>query len=155
MERIRQILVPVDFSESSAKALDYAANLAKSLGASVDLLHVWEAPAFVPTGNVIAAGAGDMSLVEWVRKHANEALADFVKKAAERGISVRFARAEPGPPAHTITEYAKSNGYDLIVIGTRGRTGLSRVLLGSVAENVVRHAPCPVLAVRAQSEREG
>jgi len=152
MQHIRQILVPVDFSEPSRKALDYAATLARSFGASVDVLHVWEVPTFVPAGSVVGAGAGggDVSLLELVRKGAEDAMTRFVAEAAERGITLRSSRVEPGAPAHKIADLAGELGYDLIVLGTHGRTGLSRVLLGSVAESVVRHAPCPVLVVRAK-----
>lgn len=148
MEHIRKILVPVDFSDSSRRALDYAAKLTRPFGATIDLLHVWEAPTFVPTGSMIGAGIGDVSLFEFVKRGSEDALDKFVAEAAQRGVAVRSARAEAGAPAHAIAEFAKAGGYDLIVIGSHGRTGLSRMLLGSVAENVVRHASCPVLVVR-------
>jgi universal stress protein A len=156
MQHIRQILVPVDFSEPSRKALEYGATLARTFGAALDVLHVWEVPTFVPAGSIVgvaAASGGDVSLIDLVRKGAEDALNRFVAESAEHGITVRFARTEPGAPAHKIADFAGAGGYDLIVIGTHGRTGLSRVLLGSVAENVVRHAPCPVLAVRTPQPR--
>ncbi len=150
MNPIRQILVPIDFSEPSRAALDYAAQLARPLGAAIDLLHIWEVPTFVPAGGV--AGFGNASLFEMLKKGAEEALNKFVDEASKRDITVRFAKTEPGSPAYRITEFAREGGYDLIVVGTHGRTGLSRVLVGSVAENVVRHAHCPVLAVRMRTE---
>jgi universal stress protein A len=150
MNPIRQILVATDFSEQSREALDYAAQLARPFGSAIDILHIWEVPTFVPAGG--AAGFGNASLFEMIRKGAEEALNKFVDDASKREISVRFAKTEAGAPAYRITEFAKEGGYDLIVVGTHGRTGLSRVLLGSVAENVVRHAPCPVLAVRMRTE---
>jgi nucleotide-binding universal stress UspA family protein len=145
----RQILVAVDFSEQSRQALDYAAELARPFGAAIDLVHVWEVPAFFPTGG--EAGFGNKSMFEMLSNGAQEALTNFTDEAKKRGISVRSARTEPGAPAYRVTEIAREGGYDLIVVGTHGRTGLTRVLLGSVAENVVRHAPCPVLAVRTRS----
>ncbi len=148
MPSIRQILVPVDFSEPSRVAFDYAADLARVLGASLDVLHVWEPPSFIPTVNVMGATGTNLSLLELIEQNAERALKELVSAAAERGISVRASRAEAGTPAHTITEAAKNGHYDLVVIGTRGRTGLSRAFIGSVAERVVRHAPCPVLSVR-------
>jgi universal stress protein A len=148
MSSIRQILVPVDFSEPSRAALDYAAELARPFAASIDILHVFEVPAFLPQGTLVQTAPLDISLVDLVRKNAEDALAAFAAEAGTRGISIRASRADLGSPAHTITELAKSGGYDLIVLGTHGRTGLSRALIGSVAERVVRHAPCPVLTVR-------
>jgi nucleotide-binding universal stress UspA family protein len=145
MADIQQILVPVDFSAPSEGALDYAAKFATILGASVDVLHVWEVPGFVPPMSMVIEG---MSLLDWAQKNAQEGLDRVVRAAATRGVAIRSARAEPGRPASIIPEVAKTGGYDLIVLGTHGRTGLSRMLLGSVAENVVRHAHCPVLTVR-------
>lgn len=149
MKAIRQILVPSDFSESSRAALDYAAELARSLDASIDVLHVWEAPLFMPPASLLETGVADTSLVEIFRKNAEDSLSAFVADAKKRGVNVRAAFAELGPPAHTIAEFARSREYDLIVMGTHGRTGLPHALIGSVAERVVRHASCPVLAVRS------
>jgi nucleotide-binding universal stress UspA family protein len=145
-----QILVPVDFSTSSRAALDYASELSKKLGATLDVLHVWQAPAFVPLGSgVVSPGVGEASLIEMVRKNAEEGLDAFVEEAQKRGVAVRSSRTIGGPAAFAIVDAAKEGNYDLIVIGTHGRTGLPRVLLGSVAETVVRHAHCPVLTVRS------
>lgn len=148
MKAIRQILVPSDFSESSRAALDYAVELARPLDASIDVLHVWEAPLFMPPASLLETGVADTSLVEIFRKNAEDSLAQFVSEAKHRGVRVRAAFAELGPPAHTIVEFARSREYDLIVMGTHGRTGLSHALIGSVAERVVRHASCPVLTAR-------
>ncbi|HEX5102049.1 MAG TPA: universal stress protein [Polyangiaceae bacterium] len=148
MGTIHRILVPVDFSEPSRRALDYAAKLARPLGAAIDVLHVAEVPAFVPSASMPEAGASDLSLVALVREGADKMLTQFVVEAAARGIVVQASRLELGSPARVITELAVAGDYDLIVIGTHGRTGLTRALMGSVAERVVRHAPCPVLSVR-------
>jgi len=152
MPSIRQILVPVDFSEPSRVAFEYAADMARPLAASVDVIHVWEAPSFVPLGSALEAGEWNPSLVELVKKNAEKALDEFVSAAAKRGLAVRTSHAEPGSPALAIAEAAKAGRYDLIVMGTHGRTGLSRTLIGSVAERVVRHAPCPVLTVRTHEK---
>jgi nucleotide-binding universal stress UspA family protein len=149
MNAIRRILVPIDFSEASRAAFDYAIELARSVGASVDVLHVWEVPTFLAPGSAVVVGASGTSLVEMVRTAAEDGLEKFVTDAAARGAKVNEWRAEPGSPAFAITEAARTAEYDLIVIGTHGRTGLSRALIGSVAERVVRHAPCPVLTVRS------
>ena len=150
---MRQILVPVDFSEPSKAALDYAATLAKKFGAKLDVLHVWESPSFAPHGSDVArvGGATEPSLDELIRKGADAALGAFVEEAQKRGIVVRSSRAQCGVPWHAIVNAARDGSYDLVVLGTHGRTGLPRVLLGSVAENVVRHAHCPVLSVRTET----
>jgi nucleotide-binding universal stress UspA family protein len=147
MSEIRRILVPIDFSEPSRAAFDYAVELAKSCGAAVDVLHVWEAPDFLPPGSAMSATPG-LTYAELVRKAADEALENFVAEARNRGIKVNASEIQMGRPAHAITEAALAGGYDLVVLGTHGRTGFSRALIGSVAENVVRHAHCPVLTVR-------
>jgi universal stress protein A len=151
---IRQILVPTDFSEPSRAALDYAAELAHAVGASIDVLHVWELPVFIPPSMLPDAGVADFSVLDIYRKGAESELAEFVRKAKQEGIGVRAAFAELGPPARTIAEFASRRAYDLIVIGTHGRTGLAHVVIGSVAERVVRYAHCPVLAARASSDRQ-
>lgn len=147
MGAIRRILVPVDFSEPSRGALAYAAALARTLGAAVEVVHVAEVPVFVPSGSLPDAAA-DLSLVALVRENADNLLAKFIAEAAEQGITVQASRVDLGPPAQVITALASGGGYDLIVIGTHGRTGLAHALIGSVAERVVRHASCPVLSVR-------
>ncbi len=149
---IRQILVPTDFSAPSRAALDYAAELAPALGASIDVLHVWELPVFVPPSMLPDAGVADLSLLDIYRKGAESQLAEFVAKAKEQGLRVRTSFAELGPPSQTIAEFADRRAYDLVVIGTHGRTGLAHAVIGSVAERVVRYAHCPVLAVRAKKE---
>ena len=148
MSPIRRILVPVDFSESSRAALDYAVGLARGFDAQVDVLHVWEVPSFAPPGTVMFTSGGT-PLPNIVRTAAEEALEGFVSAAAKRGVAVHSSRTEQGHPVQAIIEAATSGKYDLIVLGTHGRTGLSRALIGSVAERVVRHAPCPTLTVRS------
>ena len=154
MAAISQILVPVDFSDPSRAALDYAATLAQTFGATLDVLHVWEAPSFAPRASgLISSGPGEPTLDELIRRSADESLDGFVEKARKHGVTVRSSRTVRGVPWHTIVAAAKEGNYDLVVIGTHGRTGLPRVLLGSVAENVVRHAHCPVLSVRPKDPR--
>jgi nucleotide-binding universal stress UspA family protein len=146
MSALRRILVAVDFSEASRLAFDDAAELAQRFGAELDVLHVWEVPTFLPPDVPVVVGGAGTSLAEAVREAAEQALDAFVADARERGIAVHAARLEMGLPASTIIDQA--TGYDLLVLGTHGRSGLPRFVLGSVAERVVRHAPCPVLTVR-------
>jgi universal stress protein A len=141
-----RILVPVDFSPPSDAALAYARSVAGRYGASLHLLHVAEDPyrafysaeVFVPE-------------VEGLRE---EILADTEKRLKDRlqpaDITELHATAESiiGMPAASIVEYAAGRDIDLIVMGTHGRGGMAHLLMGSVAERVVRTAPCPVLTVR-------
>lgn len=153
MQAVRKILVPVDFSDSSRVALEHAAGWAGPFGAVIDVLHVWQAPAFIPTASLPEATPADATLVELVKRTAEQTLDRFVTEVKARGLAVREALSEPGSPAHTIVDIAKKGGYDLIVLGTHGHTGFAHALIGSVAERVVRHASCPVLTVRSPTAK--
>ena len=146
---ISRVLVPVDFSPHSELALRYATALAGRLGASVDLLHVVEDP--------IAAGAWGSEIQIQIPNLSDlrKTLIEEGERRLERcwasagGPGVHMVKTvRMGPAADAITEYAKALGIDLIVMGTHGRSGLAHLFMGSVAERVVRHAPCPVLTLR-------
>jgi nucleotide-binding universal stress UspA family protein len=147
----KQILVPVDFSSASKVALDQAAALAEQIDAVVDILHVWDLPASVRDDDAIELQGLPRTVADAVSHYAKDTLAAFTKQAQQSGVTVRSARAVPGRAYQTIVDEAERGGYDLIVIGTHGRKNLSRVVLGSVAERVVRYAHCPVLVARARS----
>lgn len=138
MLAFKNILVPVDFSEHSEKAIQLAGELARGSAATVHLRHI-VAPATINAGDVIA----DLSAN--VTKEAT--LKELEAVAVPEGLKVTRGVAE-GEPAAAIIRLAMELKADLIVLGTHGRTGLKRLLLGSVAEHVLRHAPCPVLAWR-------
>jgi nucleotide-binding universal stress UspA family protein len=142
-----RILVPTDFSGYSDAALDYAKSLADSLGASLHLLHVFEDPSTTPGA---LAGGGYFALPDDLREAM---IADAQKQIASRlsGVAPRTATSAVlmGAAAQTIVDYAVAQHIDLIVMGTHGRTGLLHLLIGSVAERVVRTASCPVLTVHA------
>jgi universal stress protein A len=151
---VTTILVPTDFSEPSDAALEYATTLATKLGASLHLLHVFEDP-------YITGGAFAAEMYAPVPADLREALLNEAKERLEQRLAGldndRFhvtAEVYTGPTAKAITDYAKTAGIDLIVMGTHGRTGMAHLLLGSVAERVVRAAHCPVMTVRAPYERE-
>jgi nucleotide-binding universal stress UspA family protein len=143
---IHRILVPVDFSEHSHHALDEAIELAKRFGAEVHLIHCYQV---YPAGAV--GYPYDVALPESyeraVREAATAQLSDCRAKATARGVRVE-QHLSVGPPSHGIVELAEKLPADLIVMGTRGLSGLKHVLLGSVAERTIRHAPCPVLTVK-------
>jgi nucleotide-binding universal stress UspA family protein len=141
---LRRILVPTDFSRSSENALAYAAAFAEKFGAEVVLLHVVQDLAlFVPEA-VMAAPPLTAPVGQFLAA-ARQALEHAA--AGVGGVTIRPEVAE-GVPYEEIVRQAREHDVDLIVMGTHGRTGLAHVLLGSVAEKVVRRAPCPVLTVR-------
>jgi nucleotide-binding universal stress UspA family protein len=149
--RITRILVPTDFSATADAALDYAFALAERFGASVLLLHVLDDP-FVADGMAAEAYITEAPVLRTAMlQEAREKLSHRTGPRAPR------VRAETevlfGHGARTIADYAAEHGADLIVMGTHGRTGMAHLLLGSVAEQLVRTAPCPVLTVRHPEAR--
>lgn len=146
---LTRLLVPVDFSEQSRSALRYAVMLAQRFGAHIDVLHVWEMPHFAGMDLMLQAPVVDSEPLEhYVREQAAREMSDFLAEENIRDdIHVR-QRIEAGDVDVTIIKLAETEGYDLIVMGTHGRTGLAHLLMGSVAEKIIRYAPCPVLTVR-------
>jgi nucleotide-binding universal stress UspA family protein len=135
----RKILVPVDFAPCAQAALDQAAELAGALAASLTVLHV------EPSETAKTASA--------LESHdaAVRALGEYVERA--RGVIGERAQGllRTGDPDRVIREHAVDGGFDLIAMGTHGRSGRLHMLTGSVAESVLRNAPCPVLIVRMPS----
>jgi universal stress protein A len=140
--RLTRILVPVDFSEPSRKALHYALSLAKSFNAQIRLLHVVEAVVFPPDTVVVEPAV----LAARLNEEARRCLSAWRKEVASETVVKDDLRA--GTPYREIIEAASETKSDLIVLGTHGRNGLTRLFIGSTAERVVRHAACPVLVVR-------
>ncbi len=140
----KTILVGTDFSELGDRATAYACELAKQLGAQVTLLHAWSLQTIgMPEGFVLPIGSMNEELEAAAQKGANAAL------ERHRGFGVPLsARVVCADARDAIVEAAKALPAELIVLGSHGRTGVRRALLGSVAESVIRHAPCPVLVVR-------
>jgi nucleotide-binding universal stress UspA family protein len=143
--RTPHLLIPTDFSTSAEQALDYAIRLARPLNARLTVLHVIQP---VPMGG---AGMG-IVLPEIYLQEVKEGVQSSMEEALAR-VTAAGLTAERivlyGTPFQEIIETAKARQVDLIVMGTHGRTGLIYVLLGSVAEQVIRLAPCSVLVVRA------
>ena len=147
MREIRKILCPVDFSSSSEAMVNDTVGLAAQLGAEVTLLHVYEMPLYqVPVGVDSSAGlpGGLMDVVQGVKEAVTERL-EKVRAGCEGKNVTLHTRIAEGRPAKTIVAIAGDESFDLISMGTRGWTGLRHLLLGSVAEHVVRASPCPVL----------
>lgn len=143
---VKTILVPCDFSEHSERAVAWALQLAADRGAKVVLLHVV---------GIFARGAfpAEVSWLDMTRleaellANAERRLKEFVGQKGSAPVTIE-TRAVVGDPAWEVCREAKREPADLIVMGSHGHTGLAHVLLGSVAERVVQHAPCPVLVVR-------
>jgi nucleotide-binding universal stress UspA family protein len=148
MSRYQNILCPTDFSEGSLAALEEALCLAEAFDAKITLLHVWQLPTVAVADGFI--WPQDLwsrvgTQVEAAARQRMQRLLDTLSEARRRRITERVLC---GDAASTILEQAAELATDLIVMGTHGRRGPSRFLMGSVAERVVRHAPCPVLTVR-------
>jgi universal stress protein A len=142
---VRRILVPTDFSEGANRALTIAMKFAKLLRAAIDLLHVRAIPAYVPVPTV----SGVMPLpppTPDVVQGIQDRLGMLAARVRESGLECQTKSVE-GSPGDEIVDYAAKIGADLIVMGSHGRTGLGRILLGSVAEKVLHRATCPVLVV--------
>jgi nucleotide-binding universal stress UspA family protein len=150
---LHRILVPIDFSASSHAALEYAGFLGGAVRAPLAVLHVWE-PGGQAGPDALSIMPGSSRPPGWEQTRAD------VRREVERFIQAVQAlpasidvRVEAGQPVEAILAAAKAVHADLIVMGTHGRTGLSRILLGSVAEAVMRRAACPVLTIRAPGGR--
>jgi universal stress protein A len=155
MRDLRRILVATDFSAGSWVALERSHQLAQCFGATTDVVHAYFSPPYVAPDVMVGYGAAaaNLTLSELVRKEAEQGLEEFVAQAARKGIEISEARAVYGDAASSILQVASEGEYDLIALGTHGRTGLAHILLGSVAEKVLRRADRPVLTVREPSAR--
>ncbi len=145
----KKVLCPVDFSAGSQRAMQVAVRLAGELDAELVLVHAWYVPASVfPSEEPLLP-----RLLQSVSDEAARGLDDAVREATALGARRVTWKLLHGVPWRAIVDALDDDpAFDLAVIGTHGRTGLSRFLLGSVAEKVVRHAPCSVLAVRPDGE---
>ncbi len=143
---IERILCAVDFSQASREALNFSTGLALKFVDKVTLFHVYQLPGYtLPEGVVLPSAETLAKLFD----HIGTVLDEWKHVVAERGSKVDTATAQ-GSPWTEIVAKAKDGQYQLIVVGSHGHTGLRHMLLGSTAERVVRHAPCPVLTVREQ-----
>lgn len=167
-DQVYAIVVGIDYSEESALALREAARLARSNPSShLHVVHVMPvAPQLTQTlgfadptlgGNTMISSPSELlvkEIAENLRAYVDKTLADFANEIAKAPIrwTIHLLQAEP---AHALAQLASDLGADLIVVGTHGRQGLERFLMGSVAEGVVRLAPCPVLVVRPRGAHSG
>lgn len=136
MAMIKKILVPTDFSDLSARGVRYACQLAKEVGAEVVVI------------NVVTLDESNVANKREVERHKQELDEFMTDKVAGASSDLTIRKVvEPGQPYSTIVYWAENEGIDLIVTSSHGRSGLSRVLMGSVAEEMIRKSPCPVLVV--------
>ena len=137
--------MPTDFGESAARAIEVAIDMATRYQGEVTLFHAWE----VPTYSYAGLEVGNMGLVSAVEEDVRQKLTDLLRSVRSR-IPIATATLRSGSAWRAILSMIEEDNPDLVVMGTHGRRGLGRSLLGSVAEMVVRVAPCPVLVIREE-----
>jgi nucleotide-binding universal stress UspA family protein len=153
MSRFHHLLVPIDGSPTADKALDEAIRLASSTGAKVTLLHVMDALSHMTgfeSGTLYAE-----QILPLMRSAGENLLAQAGQKVLAQGLQVECILITEGPGRvfEHVAEHARNNNVDLIVLGSHGRRGIDRALMGSDAEQIIRHAPVPVLVVRGDAVR--
>jgi nucleotide-binding universal stress UspA family protein len=134
------ILVAVDGSESASKAFQRAIYLAQKCNSNLDLVHVVQC-------EVGGDSANTFEIIEDLKDKAMKMLEEYRIEAAKNNVSIQITIMQ-GDPAKVIIELAKAKSYDLIIMGTRGRSSFQELLIGSVSQKVMHHASCPVMVVR-------
>src|ERR1051325_12144193 len=147
---IKRILVPLDFSANSTHALEYACRLAMKFGASIHLVHVCEVPSMLTA----SMDAYAIAYTDWRRRLGEEAARQLRREAARISDLTVSTEVLFGSPAMSIIDAATANHTDLVVMGTHGHGAMMHMVMGNVAERVVRGAPCPVLTVRQPRHRD-
>ncbi|HEX5067275.1 MAG TPA: universal stress protein [Myxococcota bacterium] len=145
MPVFQKIVVPLDFSDHSARALEMAIDIAKQSGGTLHLVHSY------PINPILLSPYGvaiPPDLERGFREATDRQLREWAERASKVGVDVEIFTSSDAP-SEAIVHHAEEIHADLIVMGTRGLTGLKHVVLGSVAERTLRHAPCPVLTLRA------
>jgi nucleotide-binding universal stress UspA family protein len=149
---IGRIVVGVDDSEQAAAALRWALEEAALRQVPVEVVHTWAPPtSYLPFDVTITANVDDAAIDAAARKHVDELVAKTLQSSSDPTVPVQVTIL-PGPPALILTEVAAD--ADLLVVGSHGRTGIKRFVLGSVAMSVVQHAPCPTVVVRVPDTDE-
>lgn len=151
MAPFKKILVPIDFSPYSERATALAIELAKKFDSSLTLLHAYSIPTYpLPEGYVLASPEVVADLME----KTSSAMKAVRARVLEQGVAKVESLLVEGSAFAEIVRTAREKNFDLIVMGTHGRTGLKHALMGSVAEKVVRKAHCPVLSVRDPEHKQ-
>jgi len=145
---IRRIMIPIDYSENSKIALAYGAELALGFGASLDIVHVWDRPTYMTDAVMVQRpGEAHKPIGELIRENAQHDMTEFLREVTLPATVVSSSRLVSGEPASALLAELKKGEHDLVVLSTHGRTGLAHLLLGSIAEKLVRLSPIPVLTV--------
>jgi len=144
---LKKILVPIDFSDHSKKALRYALPFARQFNAQLELMYVVEPTIYPSDFGFGQVGFPDVE--KELHEKATQELAALIESSVP--LSIRSSSVvSTGIPFVEITTYAQAEDIDLIIVATHGRTGVEHILFGSTAEKIIRKAPCPVLVVRAE-----
>src|SRR5688500_8616466 len=147
MKQLSRLLVPVDYSEQSRRALEYAGQLARAFTATLDIVHCFDRPSYVSDDVFIEREGKRRPLVEVLREDAEREMDQFLAGSKlPEGITVS-SHLIGGDPAGAVCERLRDHDYDVVVIGTSGKTGVRQLLLGSVAARLVRLSPVPVLTI--------
>jgi len=149
---LKKILVPTDFSADAMQALSYAQDFAKPIGAEITLLHVIEPIYYATPADMYVTTPNITAILDEQRQLAREQLAKLAAKLKKGGYRCR-ALLETGVPSQVIVDRARRAKAGLIIMATHGRTGFAHMLMGSVAEKVVRTSACPVLTVRGKGKK--
>jgi len=145
----RSILVPLDYTGCAHEVADQAADYAARLGLDVVLFHAVSLPTGVTWATPVGEGVVPPTARDVLQNDAQTALKGFIAQFEVRGVKVHIETPE-GDPVDAIVDRAEEDDIELVCMGTHGRTGIERFVLGSVAERVLRRAPCPVMVVRSQ-----
>ena len=139
----KHVLVPVDYSEHSRRALA----LALTLGAPVTVIHAWDRPSYVGEQVITHNDGSRHSLSDLIRENAEREMTEFLANVSVPTGTTFAHHLVSGEPASAILTEASQPQYDLLVVGTHGRSGVTKLLLGSVTEKLIRLSPIPVLTV--------
>lgn len=150
MKKIERILCPVDASDCSRAALRHALELARHFDARLEVLHVYHVPAYIQPSLLVWASVGPRPLWEVAEERAKHDLQAFLAELDPADSARLSTGVVLGDPVSCIVEAVTNGRHDLVVMGTHGRTGTQRFVLGSVAERIVRLSPCPVLVIPHQ-----
>ena len=151
MDTPKHILVPTDFSPASEPGLDAAATLARQFGARVSLVHAHDPTMLVAPAGLSQPPRNRLENLAHLEEDIKKAL-DVLGGERFAGVEVQTALLREASASYAICVYAEENDVDLVVLASHGHAGLSRILIGSVAEKVVRHSPCPVLVIRGKRD---